>query len=109
MPAWLSSLLQSIKWVANIADTVGAFLNWMNPVAPLASGLKKGLSWAEPRLIGFILSIATTSSTAGTVAAPKILDAAYWDNQIAAVDTYDYAQAHDVCVHDYASDPGICQ
>ncbi|HZS77542.1 MAG TPA: RHS repeat-associated core domain-containing protein [Ktedonobacteraceae bacterium] len=110
MPTIIVDILTSLKWVANVIDTIGGLLSIFNPVQPVLNEMGQWVvQKARPLIVAAIFQlIAGSVSSAGTVLAPKLMNIAYWDGQIANVDTYSDQQAYTICVQDYHSEPGIC-
>jgi hypothetical protein len=94
-----------------VVDTIGGFLSIFNPAQPVLNAVGQWvIQRARPMIVaGIIQLIAGSVSTAGTTFVPKLMiNAGYWDGQIASVGSYSNQQAHSVCVQDYQSEPGMC-
>jgi RHS repeat-associated protein len=110
MPTAIADFLSGLKWVAKIIDAIGGWINIFNPAKPIIDALGNAIvQKAKPLIVaGVIQVIAGAASATGTLFVPKMMNAFYWDEQIANVGAYSDQQAHNVCIHDYASEPGMC-
>ncbi len=111
IPTQISDLLQGLKIIANIVDSVEGILNLVNPVASLA---KEAGSFArqivKPAVVAGILQLVATAASAGAgTGYQKFEDVTYYDSLRAQINGYTDQQAHNACVHQYlANDPGQC-
>jgi hypothetical protein len=111
LPTQVSDLLQGLKVIANIVDTVEGIINLVNPVATLA---KQAASFAtqivRPAVqAGILQLIASAASTGANTGYQKFVDVTYYDSLRAQINGYTDQQAYNACVSQYlVNDPGQC-
>ncbi|HEU5383336.1 MAG TPA: hypothetical protein VFV38_48670 [Ktedonobacteraceae bacterium] len=110
MPPFLADVLSGLKWVSTVIDVAGGIFNWFNPLSGTVNLFGK---WAIDRVKLYGASriaqlVASGLSATGTVFIPDMLGSVYWDGQIAQANAYSDQQAYNVCLQDYASEPGMC-